>query len=51
MIQIYAASEYWIWSYADLIYRIFVCKVTFTEKNYWADDSYYSDLEITIYGQ
>ena len=22
-----------------------------TEKNYWADNSYYSDLEVTIYGQ
>ena len=22
-----------------------------TEKNHWADNSYYSDLEVTIYGQ
>ena len=22
-----------------------------TEKNYWADNSYYSDLEVSIYGQ
>ena len=22
-----------------------------TENNYWADNSYYSDLEVTIYGQ
>ena len=22
-----------------------------TEKNYWADNSYYSELEVTIYGQ
>ena len=25
--------------------------VTLTEKNYWDDNSYYSDLEVTIYGQ
>ena len=22
-----------------------------TEKNYWAGNSYYEDLEVTIYGQ
>ena len=22
-----------------------------TEKNYWGDNNYYSDLEVTIYGQ
>ena len=26
-------------------------ETTITEKNYWADTSYYSDLEVTIYGQ
>ena len=25
--------------------------ISLTEKNYWADNSYYSDLEVTIYGQ
>ena len=34
----------------------FVEKIIFhtlalTEKNYWADNSYCSDLEVTIYGQ
>ena len=24
---------------------------TLTEKNYWADNSYYSGSEVTIYGQ
>ena len=26
-------------------------ETSLTEKNYWADNSYYSDLEVTIYGQ
>ena len=35
-----------------LILRNRIHKITtLTEKNYWADNSYYSDLEVTIYGQ
>ena len=25
--------------------------ISLTERNYWADNSYYSDLEVTIYGK
>ena len=30
---------------------LFVLGVTLAERNYWADNSYYSDLEVTVYGQ
>ena len=37
---------------AHLIYiNFYLNETSLTEKNYWADNSYYSGSEVTIYGQ
>ena len=38
-------------TYNDISNQFTPRDLALTEKNYWADNSYYSDLEVTIYGQ